>query len=252
MTDVTLPRKSAWVRIGDFFFKYRNAIFPVVLIGLFIAFRPPMQYFGSESLEEWKDVAAVAITLSGLLFRAAVIGFAYIKRGGLNKKVYADNLVTEGFFGTCRNPLYVGNMLIYSGVFLMHGHPAVVVTGIVSYWLIYESIIAAEEFFLRQKFGPGYDAYCRDVPRWIPRLSRLKAATQGMAFNFKRVLVKDYTTVANAVMALLLLELLERFYSESGDQFLHGLPYVLVPVAVLLVATGAISLAKRWKWLRAS
>jgi len=31
------------------------------------------------------------------MFRIAVIGFAYIRRGGVNKQVYAENLVTQGF-----------------------------------------------------------------------------------------------------------------------------------------------------------
>ena len=245
-----MPEKSLWVRIGDFFFKYRNLVFPVILFALFIGFPPAGQYFGSEALEEWKDVVAIAVTLSGLAFRAAVIGFAYIKRGGLNKKVYAVDLVTEGFFGVCRNPLYVGNMLIYLGVFLMHGNPYAVVIGVASYWLIYESVIAAEEYFLRQKFGPGYADYCRDVPRWIPNFGRLKEATEGMTFNVKRVLLKDYPTVANGLLALLLLELLETFYYAPAATFTRDLSYTLVPVALILAVTGAIALAKRRKWLR--
>jgi len=247
----SLPRKSAWVRTGDFFFRYRNAVFPVVLVALFATFRPPAQYLGSESLEEWKDVLAIAVALAGLAFRATVIGFAYIKRGGLNKRVYADNLVTEGFFGLCRNPLYLGNMLIYAGVFLMHGNPWVVGLGILGYWLIYESIIAAEEFFLRDKFGPGYADYCHDVPRWLPRLSRFSEALHGMRFNWKRVVVKDYTTMANAAMALLLLELLERYYARSTAEFLSDLALGTPFLAALLAATAFIALAKRWKWLRA-
>ncbi|MEQ8402481.1 MAG: isoprenylcysteine carboxylmethyltransferase family protein [Roseitalea porphyridii] len=245
-----MQQKSLWVKIGDFFFRYRNAVFPVILVVLFLGFAPPAQYFDRENLEEWKDLAAVCITLSGLAFRAAVIGFAYIKRGGLNKRVYADDLVTEGFFGVCRNPLYVGNMLIYAGVFLTHGDPYVVVIGIASYYFIYESIIAAEEFFLRGKFGAGYAAYCRDVPRWLPDWRQIKHATAGMDFNVKRVVMKDYTTAANAAMALLLLQLLESYYAEPAAEFSRQATYSLVVLAVILGATGAIALAKRRKWLR--
>jgi len=238
------PEKGLWVRIGDFFFKYRNAAFPVILVVLLVGF-PPAGPAG------WLDVVAVAVTLSGLGFRAAVIGFAYIKRGGLNKMVYAEDLVTGGFFGVCRNPLYVGNMLIYAGVFLMHGNPYAIALGIVGYWLLYESIIAAEEYFLREKFGPGYDDYCRDVPRWLPHFGRLKQATEGMRFNVKRVLVKDYTTMANAAMILLLLELLETYYYGTQDAFLSDLTITSVLIALVLAVTGFIALAKRRKWLRA-
>jgi len=250
MSATAAKRKGPWVRVGDFFFKYRNAVFPVILLTLFIAFRPPSGYLSDTRLEEWKDVLAVLLALGGVVFRAAVIGFAYIKRGGVDKRVYADELVTDGFFATCRNPLYVGNMLIYSGVFLMHGHPAVILLGVTSYWLIYESIIGAEEYFLRGKFGEAYAAYCRDVPRWLPHLGRLKEATRGMRFNFKRVLMKDYTTMANAAMALLLLEMLEDFYALPQQVFLQELAPILTLIALVLGATGAIALAKRRKWLR--
>ena len=203
---MNLAQKSLLVRIGDFFFKYRNALFPAILLTIFLAFTPPDTWLGSEGGEEVKDTLALLMVAAGLAIRAAVIGFAYIKRGGLNKQVYADTLVTQGFFATCRNPLYVGNMLIYTGIFLMHGHPYVAILGPLLMFAIYTSIIAAEEYFLHQKFGPAYDAYCRDVPRWLPRLSRLKNATQDMRFNAKRVLLKDYTTIANSAFALVMIE----------------------------------------------
>lgn len=250
MTDAALGRKSPWVKTGDFLFKYRNAVFPVVLIALFVSFPTADQYLGKEMIEEWKDVVAVAIALSGLTLRAAVIGYAYIKRGGLNKKVYAEDLVTRGFFELCRNPLYLGNILIYVGVFLVHGSPYVFLIGTAAYVLIYSSIIAAEEFFLRAKFGAAYDAYCRDVPRWIPNLRRFGEATEGMRFNVKRVIMKDYSTVANVVIALLLLELLETYQFESAWHLVRELPYFAIPLILILAVTGSIALAKRRKWLR--
>jgi hypothetical protein len=59
---------------------------------------------------------------------------------------------------------------------------------------IYVAIIAAEENFLRNKFGAAFDAYCRDVPRWLPRLSGLGATLQSMEYKWRRVIVKEYGT----------------------------------------------------------
>lgn len=249
MTGTDVAQKTTWIRVGDFFFKYRNVAFPVILVVLFVAFRTPDRYFGKESLENWKDALAIAITAAGLALRAAVIGFAYIKRGGLDKKVYAEDLVTRGFFGICRNPLYLGNMLIYAGVFLMHGNPWVFVIGTLSYFLIYESIIAAEEFFLRGKFGAGYEEYCRDVPRWIPSPGKLAEATEGMRFNVKRVVLKDYPTIANACVALLLLQLLETYENGTAEAFRADLASYGTLMLVILVVAIAISVAKKRKWL---
>lgn len=245
-----MPPKSFTVRIGDFLFKYRNRLFPFILAGLFLSFKPADTYIGNHAWVELKDWVAIAITTSGLLLRAAVIGFAYIKRGGLRKQVYAETLVTEGFFGVCRNPLYVGNMLIYSGVFLMHGNPAVMVLGTLSYFFIYQCIIAAEEYFLHGKFGEAYTHYCHDVPRWGLKLGRLKQATEGMGFNIKRVIIKDYPTIANAVIALILVKLLGTWHFSSTETFLETLYYSGLLITAVLMFMGIIALAKKRRFLK--
>lgn len=234
--------KNAFIRTGDFFFKYRNLLFPLLLVTLFVIRPPSYEYWGLEWLEGIKDVAAVLIVLAGLTLRASVIGFAYIKRGGLNKQVYADTLVTEGFFGVCRNPLYVGNFIIYFGVLLMHGSPLVIVLGMAFFAFVYSAIVAAEEFFLRGKFGEAFDVYCRDVPRWGFRMERFKQATEGMEFSLKRVVAKDYTTITNAIIALTAIEFMEEvmFYPEQGESVM----YVALLSIIALMAASAYLIRK--------
>lgn len=236
--------KNTLIRIGDFFFKFRNLLFPLLLVALFITQPPPYNYMGMEWLEEAKDVLAVCVVLAGLALRATVIGYAYIKRGGLNKQVYADTLVTKGFFGLCRNPLYVGNFIIYFGVLLMHGSLLVIVLGMLFFGFVYTAIVAAEEHFLRGKFGAEYTAYCQDVPRWRFKLSRLKEATHGMEFSFRRVLAKDYTTITNAVVALAGIEMIEEFSFHP----LHHHPYLAaILLGVILMMVLAAATVRRFK-----
>lgn len=242
--------KTPFIRLGDFLFKYRNALFPVVLAVVFFTYSPPHSYWGSHRLEIIKDYGSILVIAAGLAVRAAVIGYAYIKRGGLNKKVYADTLVTQGFFQVCRNPLYVGNMLIYTGVFLMHGNPYIIFGGTLGMLVIYSSIIAAEEYFLRQKFGADFAAYCREVPRWLPRFSRIRSATQDMRFNFRRVVLKDYTTIANACFIVIALELLEQWHAAPFKPAQAPAASVAAMLGLIVVTVG-ISFAKRRKWLRA-
>lgn len=242
-----MPPKNWLVKTGDFLFKTRNFLFPALIVTLFFLRLPAYEYFDSFLLEEIKDWVAVAIVLLGLSLRAAVIGFRYIKRGGLNKKVYAEHLVTDGFFAVCRNPLYVGNLIIYAGVLLMYGSPLVMLLGAALFLFIYTAIVAAEEYFLTEKFGDAYRAYCRDVPRWWMRWSRLKAATSGMKFNAARVLAKDYTTIANAIIALLLIELV-----EEEIYYVHPYVFWLVGgVIAMLVATAIIRFFKKRGVLKA-
>ena len=190
---------GAAIAYGNFLFKYRNWVFPVVLIALFDLLRPAFAG-GSLASDLWLNVLGALTAALGLAIRGAVIGLAYIKRGGVNKRIYAENLVTEGIFAHCRNPLYVGNVLMLFGYLIMHNNPWVYLLGggftLISYW----SIVAAEEHFLRGTFGPAYAAYCRDVPRWWIRPRGLGATLSSMAFNWRRVVIKDYATAMFAVM----------------------------------------------------
>lgn len=246
--------RQRFIAIGNFFFRYRNAVFPLVVAGLYAASVPPDSILGSNGLEIAEDVVAAVFVLAGLALRASVIGFAYIKRGGVNKQVYADKLVTEGMFHTCRNPLYAGNMLIVVGLFIVHGELLVFVAGTLFFWFVYVSIIAAEESYLAGKFGADYAAYCREVPRWVPDLRRWRHATSGMQFRLRRVLTKDYGTIALSLSVLCLGE----FYEQVGN---YGLPVawardptflttLLGALAVLALATLTISRMKKAGWLR--
>ena len=237
--------KSVMIPIGNFLFRYRNQVFPLIIIALFVSATPSSGMFGSLRLEAARDAIAWLIALAGLMFRCVVIGYAYIQRGGLNKKVYAKNLVTEGMFSICRNPLYVGNVLIYSAVFLMHGNAIVMIAGIALFCFMYQCIVYAEEAFLSQKFGPGYDAYCVDVPRWIPNFSRFSLATEGMTFNVKRVIAKDYSTAAATLVTLLAAELYEHVAGSVPNQDMFY-PTVFVALIVLTgLATAVISFLKK-------
>ncbi|NDF11289.1 MAG: phospholipid methyltransferase [Proteobacteria bacterium] len=241
--------KKIMIKIGDFFFKYRNHLFPLILTALYLISVPPHDFFGNEKLENLKDILAVLIAASGLALRALVIGYAYIKRGGLQKKVYAENLVTQGVFSACRNPLYVGNVLICIGIFLMHGSPIVLSLGITIYLFIYQCIIFAEERYLREKFGKAYDAYCNDTPRWLVKVSVLPEALSGMKFNFKRVIMKDYTTIANTIVLLAITELYEDYSAIriGGMDGYNALLCLLIVTSIIMVI--AVRTAKKKHWL---
>ena len=175
-----------------------------------------------------------------------MIGYAYIQRGGLNKKVYAKNLVTEGMFSLCRNPLYVGNVLVYTAIFLIHGSPVVMTAGILLFCFMYQCIVYAEEAFLEAKFGEGYKAYCADVPRWIPRFGRFSQATESMDFNFRRVVAKDYSTVFATVITLLLAEIYEHAAGAAANANANA-QYLSILVALIVLAGVATAITSHLK-----
>lgn len=224
------------ISIGDFFFKWRNQIFPMLMLLLVLV--PPAHgtvFDIDENLLDWVGVVAM---LAGEALRIGVVGLKYIRRGGLDKKVYADDLVTSGFFGICRNPLYVGNILIAAGALLLHAQPLLMTAGIVSILFIYVAIVATEENFLHGKFGAGYAAYCNDVNRWLPNLARLPAASAGMAFNLRRVLAKEYPTAGAVVAGIVILQANEA-YRTVGAVPLVAWAALAVVIALVLAARTA-------------
>ncbi len=235
----TLKHPPLMLKIGNFLFTYRNKIFPLIYLVAFLIFPP------SES-HELRTLGFIVAGI-GQLTRAAVIGFAYIKRGGLNKKVYADNLVTTGFFGVCRNPLYVGNILMVIGLLLIHGNPELIIIGSALFVFIYYCIVFAEENYLQDKFGGGFAEYCRDVPRWIPEFKNFKSSTEGMEFNFRRVLLKDYSTFASWSAFAILLVMYENYLDDISFWEAENMYAILALVAVVGFAYGIKYLKKSGK-----
>jgi protein-S-isoprenylcysteine O-methyltransferase Ste14 len=164
------------ITIGNFFFKYRNFLFIFLYLLLFIPSPHlfPVRYFG-ETYWVWPIIIGLSITITGQVIRGATIGLAYIVRGGKEGKVYAEDLVTSGIFSHCRNPLYVGNVLMLFGVGVLANSLVYVFVIMPLFFFIYQAIVLAEENFLRNKFGPSFDEYCRRVNRWVPNLSNIGA-----------------------------------------------------------------------------
>lgn len=240
--------KNIMIHIGNFLFRYRNTLFPFIIITLFAVAIPPSTLFGNAALPYFKETIGIGLAVIGLTVRGIVIGFAYIKRGGLNKKVYAETLVTQGMFSLCRNPLYLGNMLIYSGVFVMHGDLLVILLGISLYWFIYQCIIYAEEAYLHAKFGSGYEEYCKDVPRWIPLISQFNQAREAMHFNWRRVFLKDYSTMTSTTVTLCAVELYEHAGTTLAGHWQHII-FLIAAAAVAGLAAAGVSYLKRHKIL---
>ncbi|HYJ38730.1 MAG TPA: isoprenylcysteine carboxylmethyltransferase family protein [Chitinophagaceae bacterium] len=183
------------IKIGNFFFKYRNILFIFLYLLLFI---PSPDLFSAELFGPdywiWPIVIGLFITVSGQAIRGATIGLAYIIRGGKKGRVYAEDLVTTGIFNHCRNPLYVGNVLMLLGVGILSNSLIYVFVVMPIFLFIYQAIVLAEENYLRTKFGEGFNTYCRKVNRWIPNFSNVSGTFRSMEFKWKRWILKEYNT----------------------------------------------------------
>src|SRR5262245_1685501 len=147
---------------GNFVFRYRDYLAPAVVL-LVVALTHPRPWRGDARDDALLDAIGVLVSLTGQTLRILVIGLAYIQRGGKNKRIAADALVTDGLFAHCRHPLYVGNFLLLSGLLIVWNSVPAYVVGLVVVGGSLYAMAYAEEAFLSRRFGAQYDAYCRRV-----------------------------------------------------------------------------------------
>jgi protein-S-isoprenylcysteine O-methyltransferase Ste14 len=176
------------VALGNFIFHYRNGLFPLALL---LVLLPGTRIYGNIF-----DTVAIGLSfaLLGQAVRVVTIGYEYVIRGGRNRRVYAETLVTAGIYGIVRNPLYLGNLLILIGIAITSNSLTCLVIAMPLFVIAYKAIVAAEEDFLRSKFGEAYDQYATEVPRWFPRFSVLQDAIGNGTFHWRRVLIKEFGT----------------------------------------------------------
>src|SRR5690606_18720105 len=210
------------IRIGNFFFRYRNFLFIFLYLALFI---PSPSVFTAETFGpgfyRYPLIGGLVITVLGQLIRGLTISLAYIVRGGKNKKVYAEGLVTNGIFAHCRNPLYVGNVLMLLGVGILINSLLYLTIFIPLFLFIYQAIVLAEENYLRQKFGDQFEAYTRKVNRCLINPAGLLRTITGMHFSWKRWLVKEYNTqvIWLAGIALILIFYYTPYWGWEREQW---------------------------------
>jgi protein-S-isoprenylcysteine O-methyltransferase Ste14 len=240
-TASDLPWNPDWlVTLGNLLFRARDAVFPLVLIGLLVATTPHVPG-ANPARGRLVDAAGLLVAILGQALRVAVIGYRYIVRGGRNRQVYAEGLVTTGFFALSRNPLYVGNLLILAGLFIIWNSPLMYAIGVPFFLLGYRAIVAAEEAYLGRQYGEEFAGYCAGVPRWWPALGRLREATQGMAFNWRRVILKEYGSAAYWMAgAAVLLMIKARRYAALDGRVSNDVPFWIVVGLVAVL----------WAWAR--
>ncbi len=160
-------------KTGEYFFRWRSYL-PLVMAGLFILalaqFRSP---FANHGLNLAWDAGCLAVALLGQVVRFFTVGFVPRGTSGRNTKgQVADTLNTTGMYAVVRNPIYLGNFIIWFGLSLFM--KSVWFTTIITlfFTVFYERIIFREEGFLREKFGDAFMTVGRRPPPPSSRNSR--------------------------------------------------------------------------------
>jgi len=177
------------VKLGNVFYHYRNYFFPVLYAALFI---PSPALFNDLNIAL---ISGAILIFLGMFVRCVTVGLVYIIRGGQNRRIYAEGLVTGGIYQICRNPMYLGNILLLIGFALFSNSLLYMAIIIPMMLFIYLGIIKAEEAFLYGKFGEQYLAFKNSTNAIIPKLGRINRAFQGHNFRYKLVLANEHNGI---------------------------------------------------------
>ncbi len=190
--------------IRNFFFKYRS--FTPIPIGLMIIYfaRPSSAYLP----------AGIALLLCGELIRIWAVSYA----GGetRTRNVGAPALCSSGPYAFVRNPLYVGNMLMYIGIVLIAGAANVflMIATTVSFFLIqYSLIISLEEETLDSLFGESYVDYKKNVPAIFPRLTRWNSDDNRTPAGLGKTIKTEKRTLQNVFLILFIIIVRVQYFS---------------------------------------
>ncbi|HKW56677.1 MAG TPA: isoprenylcysteine carboxylmethyltransferase family protein [Candidatus Acidoferrum sp.] len=114
----------------------------------------------------WLLMAAGA----ALYFTTAFWGFAIRGKGTPLPLDPPKKLVVEGPYRVVRNPMYWAVALVMVGEAVVF-HSLLFAEWAAGFLLAAGLfVLLVEEPSLKRKFGEEYEAYCRQVPRWLPRL----------------------------------------------------------------------------------
>ena len=115
-------------------------------------------------------------------------------------------LVTSGPYAHTRNPLYVGNWLLWTGFALGSPLRWMVPLSWAVFAVQHSVVVQWEEQLLAQRYPASYRRYERAVSRWWPRLSRMgtPAVPYRHPYPWSEVIFSERGTLAAIALVVML------------------------------------------------
>lgn len=143
--------------------------YPPVWLAVFLALawiqsdRLPFGSFGGG----WAALLGGALVGGGILLMLLAVFEMNRQKTTIIPHEYASAIVTSGIFSRSRNPIYLGDAMVLSGMVLYWDAVPSLLLVPLFVWLITDRFILGEEARLAEKFGPDFDAYRGRVRRWL-------------------------------------------------------------------------------------
>jgi protein-S-isoprenylcysteine O-methyltransferase Ste14 len=195
--------------LGGWLFRHRTSIpLPFALVLLFVRV--------GEAPFSWTLVGGGAVlTALGELIR--LWGVHHIGAISRTRSERLGPLIDSGPFALVRNPLYIGNILLWVGFALTARLVWFAPIVVVLLGAEYHQIVRWEEQLLTARLGSAYSEYCGRVPRWWPTFNRRDRRER-----------RKKTSSASSACSAVAFSVRETLFSERGTLLAIGAGYVLL------------------------
>lgn len=157
-SSLSEAERSASARVGAVLFRHRGWLpVPFLLV--------PLLAYGTPDAMNWL-LGFVFIALGEAIRLSGVAAAGTVTR---RRSRTVQRLVTYGVFAWMRNPLYVGNFLIWIGFTIISGVLWFIPIAVLLFAVEYTLIVRYEEGVLESIFGAEYLRYKERTNRWVPR-----------------------------------------------------------------------------------
>jgi protein-S-isoprenylcysteine O-methyltransferase Ste14 len=155
---ISETERSPSARLGAVLFRHRGWLpVPFLLV--------PLLAHGVMEPLNW--IVGFALIIVGEAIRLSGVAAAGTVTRRRSRPV--QRLVTYGVFAWMRNPLYVGNFLIWMGFTVISGVLWFIPVAVLLFAIEYSLIVRYEEGVLESIFGDEYLRYKDCTSRWFPR-----------------------------------------------------------------------------------
>jgi protein-S-isoprenylcysteine O-methyltransferase Ste14 len=151
---------------------FRTLIFTIIAPGFWTVAMPYWMLPRGVRLElRGASLLGLPLIAAGVALYVATAfwGFALRGKGTPAPIDPPKKLVVEGPYRVVRNPMYWAVACVMMGEALAFRSMALAELAIAFFAGTILFVLLYEEPTLRRKFGAEYEAYCRRVPRWLPR-----------------------------------------------------------------------------------
>jgi protein-S-isoprenylcysteine O-methyltransferase Ste14 len=121
----------------------------------------------------WARVPGMLLLVPGGILGLSCAGMFITRGRGTPAPFDAPReFVAAGPYRYVRNPMYVGGLIFLAGFGLYARSISILLMSLGLFLAVHLFVVFYEEPTLKKHFGAAYDAYVRDVHRWIPRRPR--------------------------------------------------------------------------------